>query len=109
MKARHINVDESSNALFAVIDARQRNIVNAKLWGHSAKDEAGRFAEAVRQAYGRSRVFLNYRQKFIAIKVELPHRYDMVSQQAAAVDTYADMQGYAKVTTNTAIIFRIAA
>ena len=109
MQARLLNNDETAQPKYAAaIDAQRRNIENAGLWSKAIKDEAHRFIEAVKQAYPRSRVFYNYRLKFIAVKVETPDRRDMVSKQAVAVDTYAEFQGYERVLTKTALIFRIS-
>ena len=109
MIAKELLVSESKLPVFAtLLDIRKRNVVYGKLWwGTDAKDEAGRFAEAVRQAYGRSRVYVNYRKNFIAIKVEQPTRHDMVSDKAVAVETYASIQGHERVTTKNALIFRV--
>ena len=109
MIAKELKIEESKLPVYAtLLDIRRRNVVYGKLWwGTEAKDEAGRFAEAVRQAYSRSRVFVNYRKNFIAIKVEQPTRHDMVSHNAIAVETYANLQGHERVLTKTALIFRI--
>lgn len=108
MLAKNLNVDESAMPVYRVKeDIARQNARNIKLFDRSVREEAARFNEAVRQAYSRSRVYLTYRKNFIAIKVDKPVRNDMVSQKAAAVDTYADLQGYERVTTKNAIIFRI--
>lgn len=108
MIAKQLKNDETALPAFvAYLDAKKRNAANIKLWDTSAKAEADRLTEAVTQAYSRSRVYVNYRKNFIAIKVDKPTRHDMVSQKAAALDTYADLQGYERVVTENAIIFRI--
>lgn len=109
MFATHLNVNESAMSTSAVkADIASKNAENIQLFTRGAREEAARFSEAVRQSYPRSRIFVTYRKKFIAVKVEKPQRNDMVSQKAAAVDTYADLQGYERVTTRHAIIFRIS-
>ena len=106
--AKILNVSETAQPKYAAaIDAQRRNIENAGLWSKSTKEEAHRFVDAVKLAYPHSRVFFNYRLKFIAVKVENPDRRDMVSREAVAVDTYAEFQGYDRVLTKNALIFRI--
>ena len=108
MIAKQLMNDETAMPAFAAyLDAKKRNAKNQRLWDTTAKAEAARLAEAVTQAYSRSRVYTNYRLNFIAIKVDKPTRHDMVSHEAAAVETYAELQGYQRVVTKNAIIFRI--
>lgn len=109
MIAKELMIDETKMPVWVAIqDIREKNAKNIRRWyGTDAKSEAGRLEEAVRQAYPRSVIYVSYRKNFIAVKVNKPTRHDMVSQKAAAVDTYADLQGYERVTTKNGIIFRI--
>ena len=105
---RELNIAGSEMPVQAVLaDIAKKNAQNESLWSRSYKADATRLAGALEEAYPRSRIFITYRQKFIAVKVETPHCADMISKEAVAVDRYADSNGYKKVVTKKGIIFRV--
>lgn len=61
----------------------------------------------VAQAYDMSQVYLNYRAKFIAIKVDSPKFANKASDAAELIDRLCADQGYEKVFQGDNIIFHI--
>lgn len=61
----------------------------------------------VAQAYDMSRVFRNYRAKFIAVKVDAPKFTNKASEAAELIDKLCAEKGYEKVFQGENIIFRI--
>jgi hypothetical protein len=59
------------------------------------------------KAYDMSRVYLNYRAKFIAVKVDTPKFENKVSQAAELIDRLCADKGYDKVFQGDNIIFHI--
>jgi hypothetical protein len=105
---KQLMVDEIRIPAFAAkADIEQKNYENESLYSTSRKAQAERFAAAVREAYPLSTVYVNYRQKFIAVKVDRPLVTDRNRVQVAAIDTYAFAQKYQKVKTLNAVIYRI--
>lgn len=108
MFIKEINVKESAQpAWVAVADARLKNMENVKLWNTGAITEASYFADAARAAFVRSQVYVNYRKKFIAIKVTGPDRKDLCTSEVRGLQAYAEARGYERVLTKKSLIFRI--
>ena len=90
-----------------VEDAKKRNTQNESLYSESEKQLADIFAQQARNAYIRSRVYLNYREKFIAVKIDKPSVSDKISVVADALHKDAEALGYKIIKTKTNIVFRL--
>lgn len=62
----------------------------------------------VAKAYTDSRTFINYRDKFISVKIDHPTRANRWSEAADIVDKFAAEQGYEKVVKDSSINFHVA-
>lgn len=103
---------EERSALPAFIckrDAERRNANNFDAYSPEQVQQAQQLFSDVSEAYFRSRVFLNYRERFIAVKVEAPNLADKVSLAVRDLDLAVEEQGVKKVATSKrAIVYRIA-
>lgn len=75
-------------------------------------DEYKRFGELVKtriqSAYFRSRIFPEYRKKFIAITVYRPQRGDLISKEVAELNKFCDSKKIDRVLTSRKnIVYRI--
>ena len=63
-------------------DAEKRNKQNIESYSQEQVYKAETFRDMVVRAYFRSRIYLNFRERFIAIKVEAPNIRDKISKEA---------------------------
>ena len=86
-------------AWVCVQDAKKRDAENIKLY--TAEEQ--RFAEGllgtIGDVYGRSNTYMNYRKKFVAVKVDSPRVRDKVSLAAVRLDCWCETNGVEKVIT----------
>lgn len=61
----------------------------------------------VKLAYTDSRVFLNYRKKFISVKIDHPTRANRWSEAAEIVDAFAAERDYEKEIKDSSIIYHV--
>ena len=66
------NENVVQDRIFAAADARRRNAEYAVLYTAKQKAFAEDFKDQVANAYIRSKVYLNYRERFMAVKVANP-------------------------------------
>jgi hypothetical protein len=105
----HIDNEEKSRlpGWICVEDAKKRNAENEALYSEDEKQLADMFAQQTRNAYIRSRVYLNYREKFIAVKIDKPSVSDKISVVVDALHKDAEALGYTIVKTKSNIVFRL--
>ena len=105
----HIDNEEKSRlpGWICVEDAKKRNAQNEALYSETEKQLADMFAQQTRDAYIRSRVYLNYREKFIAVKIDKPSVSDKISVVVDALHKDAEALGYTIVKTKSNIVFRL--
>ena len=97
-------------AYVCVQDAKKRNAENIGSYSLDQQSAADALLAAVEDAYGRSRVFLNYRQRFVAVKVSAPVFADRVSLRAAKLDTWAEANGIVReYTRHGHLVYRATA
>lgn len=99
------NVDEIKIPKWiAAQDAQKRNRLNAGLHSEAKKSVADDLYGLVLHTYS-SRVFKNYRAKFIAIKVETPRvsDYNTLNQ----LEAFCDANKVERIRTRTAVVYRI--
>lgn len=91
-------------------DIKKRNKDNEGAYTLEQHAAADAMFKVIEEAYGRSRVFMNYRQRFIAVKVNAPQFADKVSLRAARLDAWADTNGIVKEHTRYGhIVYRATA
>ena len=91
-------------------DIKKRNAENEGAYTLEQHAAADAMFLAIEEVYGRSRVFMNYRQRFIAVKVNAPQFGDKVSLRAAKLDAWADANGIVKEHTRYGhIVYRATA
>ena len=89
-------------------DAKRRDAKNIGRYTLEQIKQARQLEEDVRSAYFRSRVFVNYRERFIAVKVEAPQFADKVSLAVRELDEACEENGIqrAQLAKGT-IVYRI--
>lgn len=104
--------DEDSNIatskFFAAQDAQRRNEENQHRFSSNEKAAGQELFEKVSNAFFRSRVFRNYRETSIAVKVEKPSKLDLLSNAVSELDSYRRSNNIKVKVTKTAIIYHIA-
>jgi hypothetical protein len=88
----------------AVEDARKRNIQNESLWNQTQHNLADQLFVMVSQVYS-SRVFKNYREKFIAVKAETPRvsNYNLLGK----LEEFCDANKIERVRTRNSVVYRL--
>lgn len=106
-----IDTEESKgqSAWFAVTDCKTKSAINVHLHSNAAREVGEQVATLARLAYTRSSVYINYRAKFIAVKVDNPQLADKITTLAHELDTYCTDCGIEVVKTARSIVFRIKA
>ena len=72
MKMQEIDNTEASNKLWAYLDARMRNSVNASLYSDLKRLQAERLKLRLEFCYAAKGIHINYRKRFITLKVDQP-------------------------------------
>lgn len=90
-----------------VMDIKRRNEQNRDTYDAEYHALADDIKHRASQAWSRSRCFLNYRDRFIAIKVDRPTRADATSKEVETFDRYCELVGVKKHVTRSSIVYRI--
>lgn len=93
---------------FATQHAAQLDSENASLYSPKKKAKGEELLAHVRSVFKESRVYLNYRKKFIAVKVERASNRALTSNEFLLLNAYCSANGITIKVTKTAHIFRIA-
>jgi hypothetical protein len=101
------NENVVQDRIFAAADARRRNALYEGQYTDKQRAFAEAFRAQVANAYVRSRVYLNYRERFMAIKVERPSVRDRISSAVAQVEEFCAKHGITAHRTASAVVFRI--
>lgn len=89
-------------------DARKRDAHNKESYSDLEIAHADALFELAQLTYSRSRVFLNFRKKFIAIKVDSPSYLDKLSKNADKFTALMDQAGIETIKTrHGSIVYRI--
>ena len=108
---KQLNVDDSVQPAFLVrLDAETQH---AKYWPTFTKtkqDHANKLKELAMNAYFRSRVYLNARDKFIVVKVDSPSLKDKLGNDAAFnnLNAFVIAADVEVVATKNNLLFRIS-
>lgn len=107
----YYDVDEDSRSALPAFIARQDceriNRENRDKYSLSEQVAAEEFKQLVDEAFFRRRTFLNFREKFIAVKIEAPKLQDKISAEYRAVMAFADANNIRIKNGNASIIFQI--
>ena len=72
MKSIQIDNIEAPNKVWAFLDARMRNSVNASLYSDKKRLQAERLKLRLEFCFAAKMIHINYRKKFITVKVDGP-------------------------------------
>ena len=101
------SADQNTNygAFLASKDAAARNRVNQRLYTVQQKKEGQRVAKRLIAAYDFDKSYINYRKKFIAVKLAKPTTKNW--NLARDLDRQFNDRGYVKANTEQGMIIRI--
>ena len=91
-------------AVAAILDAQRRNTNNKSLYTEEQLRKALTVRDLLDTAFSYNSLYINYRQKFIAVKVEGARAKDAMSRKIIAL---FDSLGYSVVTTQQGVIVRL--
>ena len=97
--------DAGRYAFAAAMDAQRRNSNNKSTYTQEQIRRAVSARDLIDTAFSYTKLYINYREKFIAIKAESARRKDSM---AAEVVKLFESNGYGVVTTPQGMIVRIA-
>ena len=96
--------DAGRYAFAAVMDANRRNSNNKSFYSQEQIKKAITVRDLIDTAFSYSNLYINYRQKFIAIKAEGARARDSLAKDV--VDLF-ELNGYGVVSTPQGMIVRI--
>ena len=88
-------------------DAEKRSKQNIESYSQEQVYKAETFKTMVAQAYVRSRVYLNFRERFIAVKVEAPCLKDRITKAVIEVIEFAEENNIKIIRKRASLIFRL--
>ena len=91
-------------ALAAVLDAQRRNTNNKSRYTQEQIRKALSVRDLLDSAFSYNSLYINYRQKFIAVKVEGARARDSMSKRV--IELFEQL-GYSVVSTQQGIIVRL--
>ena len=97
----------NQNKWFALSHMQEQNRVNKLYWKPSKIALAEHLKSEAQQAFMRSKVYMNYRKKYIAIKIDQPTSHDLVSKEAQDFLEVVRDHNIEMVTTDRKIMIRI--
>ena len=92
-------------AWFAERDARMRSAVNSSLFSDAQKLRAERVKLGLEMVYSADKVYIEFRKKFISIKVNKPNVRDR--KGLALLEMCYKNEGFEKCKTSQGITYRI--
>jgi len=104
---KEIDVEETRMPKWAAAaDAQKRNAANRLLYTNEQQQQLMKFYELVCSAYN-CRVFYNYREQFMVVKVERPSKANLLAREVRELDYYAAENGIDIVRTKNNTLYRI--
>ena len=97
--------DQAPDPLAAYLDAERRSRNNQGRFSTKLKARAGKLFELAKLAYPSCRLYQNYREKFIAVKVESAHRPD--HQALDELNKFCDVNNVYGVKLGSNLVYRI--
>lgn len=104
---KEIAVEETQMPKWAAAaDAQKRSAANRQLYTAEQQQTLLKFYELVCAAYN-CRVFYNYREQFMVVKVERPSKVNLLAREVRELDYYAAQNNIDIVRTKNNILYRI--
>lgn len=100
-----LKTEESSNKLGAYLDARMRNYAGKSTYSYADQTRAERMKIVLEIVYCAKDVYINYRGKFIAVKVDGARVADRDSLCELEAEWAA--QGVTKAVSAQGVVYRI--
>ena len=92
-------------AWFAARDARMRSFANSTLYTEAEKNRAERMRMGLTLVYGGKEFHIEYRKKFISVKIDKPVVRDR--KTLALLESDYNLIGVVKRVTNQGVTYRI--
>lgn len=105
MKHKDLETQKAPNAWFAARDARQYSLANQSTYSQAQQVAAERMAVVLPMLYGNKGIHINYRQNFIAVKVDRAVVRDR--KQLRTMEADWEKAGVVKRHSEQGIIYRI--
>lgn len=105
MKHTDLDTKTAPNKFWAYNDARMRNIAGASHYTESQKIAAERMKLALDICYANKGIYINYRDKFISVKVAgayVKNKFELMVLEAEYTK-----RGYKKAESAQGVIYRI--
>lgn len=105
MKHTDLDTKEAGNKWFAARDAQMRNYARSTHYNEAQKIAAERMKLALELCYGNKGIYINYRDKFIAVKVAgawVKNKFELMVLEAEYTK-----RGIKKAESAQGIIYRI--
>lgn len=110
MVIKILDVDDSAQPAFiARNDAEEKYAQYWPTFSKSKQTTALKLRELARNAYFRSRTFLNARDRFIAVKIDRPQKADLLQNgnELTALNQFVIANGIEVVGSRHSLIFRL--
>lgn len=105
MKQRELDTQAAPCKWFAARDARMRNYAKASHYSEQERVAAERMRWGLELCYGNDGIFINYRDRFIAVKVNAARVKNKV-ELALLEESYVQ-KGITKAVSAQGVIYRI--
>jgi hypothetical protein len=102
-----LKTEESSNKRGAYLDARMRNLAGKSHYSYSQQTRAERMRLVLEIVYTAKDIYINYRQRFIAVKVDGARVADKSS--LSELEAEWALEGITKAVTAQGVVYRIPA
>ncbi len=102
-----LKTEESSNKVGAYLDARMRNLAGKSHYSYSQQTRAERMRLVLEIVYTAKDIYINYRQRFIAVKVDGARVADKSS--LSELEAEWALEGITKAVTAQGVVYRIPA
>ncbi len=102
-----LKTEESSNKRGAYLDARMRNLAGKSHYSYSQQTRAERMRLVLEIVYTAKDIYVNYRQRFIALKVDGARVADRVA--LSELEAEWAQEGITKAVTAQGVVYRIPA
>ncbi len=107
MRETELKTQPSNRPWFCKQDARNRDIANASHYPDSKKAKAEGMKFALELVYAAENIYINYRQKFIAVKVDAPLVKN--KRELSLLEEDWEKDGITKVKSAQGVVYRIPA
>jgi len=102
-----LKTEESSNKRGAYLDARMRNLAGKSHYSYAQQTRAERMKLVLEIVYTAKDIYINYRQRFIAVKVDGARVADKSS--LGELEAEWALEGITKAVTDQGVVYRIPA